>query len=236
MSVTFSSGSPHSYTLIVAGYVPPLDPTICPAGTAGPPQPVTIGASVIQACSFRLAARKFYVDATDLTLMGGPCGGGLTVVSNGAPGMVFGPRCRLSAALRGLIILRTGVNCADGSEPASGSPAPSDFKNGVPDATPTYSCVQNTLAVVGVPLPGAPTSFVVSGPVALYAAVPSSNFLGTLCAGVAGGPGSLSPADAVASGTSVTLCPTAGGQGTVHTCFTGGSSVNTQPPVCSASL
>ena len=174
------------------------------------------------------SVQKKYVEITNVTLAGGPCGGQVTF-SEGLKSF-FGPSCTLTAVATGTTVLKTGVNCAAGAgEPATGTAAPAEFGTGA-----TYSCVNSTLSVVGIPSTifanGAtlPFNFTATGPGALNSGLPGVTLNG-LCAGNTG-------ASTATNVPSVTLCSTGLGSGTVQACYTGGATVNTQPPVCSAFL
>lgn len=238
MTATINSGAPNVYTITVSGYVPAVFPTgsttaTCPAGTTGPTvvTPAIFGllpGDSILACQFFVSVQKKYVEITNVTLAGGPCGGQVTF-SEGLKSF-FGPSCILTAVATGTTVLKTGVNCAVGAgEPQTGTVAPAEFGTGA-----TYNCINGTLSVVGIPSTifangtTLPFNFTSTGPGALNSGLPGVTLNG-LCAGTTG----ASTATNVAS---VTLCSTGLGSGTVQACYTGGSTVNTQPPVCSAFL
>jgi hypothetical protein len=238
MSATINSGAPNVYTITVTGYVPAFYPigtniATCPAGTTGPTL-VSLGffgfptGGTVLACQFSVSVQKKYVEITNVTLAGGPCGGQVTF-SEGLKSF-FGPSCTLTAVATGTTVIKTGVNCAVGAgEPQTGTAAPAEFGTGA-----TYSCINGTLSVVGIPSTifangiTLPFNFTSTGPGALNSGLPGVTLNG-LCAGTTG-------ASTATNVSSVTLCSTGLGSGTVQACYTGGSTVNTQPPVCSAFL
>jgi hypothetical protein len=259
-AVTINPGAPHVYytnftfyTLITGPLPGPgANPnTVCPTGLAGsygtyvpgpftvnestgaPPfeLPVTVPEGV---CRYSVTAQKKYVEITGITLTGtGPCAAGATpssiLYSEGLKSY-FGTPCFITPTATGTVVIKTGVVCGNGTEPATGTTAPTDFQlTGVTLTaanTATYSCTGDTLSVVniqsGLFAPGGlPVTLSITGPLGLPAGVISFN------GGCAGTPtGSVSATTGVAT----ELCPTGAGAGTVTGSF-GASTLNTQPPV-----
>ncbi|HEX6506653.1 MAG TPA: hypothetical protein VF221_03385, partial [Chloroflexota bacterium] len=241
MAVTINSGTPNVYTITYSGYVPAIFPAgggapVCPAGTTGPVTTLTgVGSLDAKtqalvtshaACQFFVSVQKKYVEITNVTLTPATCGPNQVVFSEGLKSF-FGPPCVFTAVATGTVVLKTGVNCAN-EPPAVTAPVPAEFGTGA-----AYQCVNGALSVVNVPStvfsPGGqslPFTFTITGPGSLNSTLPGVSFNG-FCAGTSG-------ASSVTTTGSVTVCSTGIGSGTVQACYTGGSTVNTQPQVCSA--
>ncbi len=230
---TINSGAPDVYTFTVSGYVPAFFPTggsgagTCPAGTSGPTV-VTVPSgsattTTFLACQFLVSVQKKYVEITTILLTGTTCGGQVTY-SEGLKSF-FGPTCFLNATATGTTELKTGVDCAS-EPPAVASALPAEFAG----TGATYSCVNGTLSVVGIPSSlftagnNLAYTYNVTGPGGINNATGTS--VGGLCAGTTGTTSTL-------GGSTATLCSTGIGTGTVQACFAPANTVNTQPGVCS---
>lgn len=176
VTLTFTSGSPHVFRIDFSGYVGTTAAGTCQAGTQpananvavdygrtnGPPPPL-----MRPACQFVISAYKKYVEGTKLEVIPtGACGG--TIEPNLA-GLFGGTPCFFIVRATGQTTVKLNVNCNDGSEPANGTPAPGfsdevdpEFgTEGVDDGgltplVPQYSCSNNTLFVVNLPVPNIP--------------------------------------------------------------------------------
>lgn len=246
-TVTINPGAPHAYVIQFSGYIPTTPAGSCPTGTTYVPSislrttvgspPVTTVLPAGPACRFAVAAQKKYVEVTNITIVastpgGGPCGGTL-VFAEGLKSF-FGPSCVVSAIVTGTVIIKTGINCTDGSEPANGSAAPAEFG---PYAT--YSCTGDTLSVIDVTgpgnasLPGVSLDFTGGG-------VGSATTVGTLggfCAGAVGA--TTSTVVTSTGGAAITLCPTGPGTASIQACLTNSAAhplPNNQPAVCSNTI
>jgi hypothetical protein len=247
-AVTINSGAPDVYTVTFSGYVPAVFPAgggaaVCPAGTSGPASaPIgnnggpSIGLGGTLACQFFVSVQKKYVEITAVTTSPTSCPSEPIEFSEGLKAY-FGPGCLISAAATGMTELKTGVSCttlADGTTVEAGmtsSAAPAEFGSGA-----LYNCVNGTLSVINIPSSTfAPTgltfTFTSSGPGSFNTGTGVT--LNNLCAGVSN---TLTSTTSSATGSSVVLCPTGIGSGTVQACFLGNSTVNTQPQVCSANV
>ncbi len=224
----------------------------CPAGFTYRPGPFSITENTFSppfeaqvaapdgVCQFTLTAEKKYIEITSLTLApNGPCVTGTPTASalTYAEGLkaFFGPSCQLVATATGVVILKSGVNCAS-EPPANGTPAsaaagPAPAGGGFP-AGSTYACTGDTLQVI---IPGITTLgglsipvniTVVGGGAALSLPTPT---LGTLCTG-----SNLGGTLATFTGTTFFVCPSGPGVGSVKACTT--STIDTQPIVCSNTL
>jgi hypothetical protein len=183
------------------------------------------------ACSFTVTAEKKYVEITSLTLIPSGCSttaSPATLLFSEGLKAFFGPACEVVPIATGVVILKTGVNCA--SEP-NGTTAP-----GFPPGS-TYSCTGDTLSVI-IPNIGAstlnsgpiPVTVTGTGSAGVSVGIPTptlSTGSGDFCTGVAGPPVSTG------TGAELTVCPTGPGTGTVQAC-TNGPNPDTQPRVCSA--
>jgi hypothetical protein len=222
----------------------------CPVGFTYVPGPFNLSESIFTppfeatatapdgVCRFQVAAEKKYVEITNLTLTGtGPCAAGAsasTLVFAEGLKTFFGAPCLVTATAVGIVILKSGVDCA-AEPPANGTPASAASAAGFPPGS-TYQCVGGTLSV-RIPNIGANT--LNSGPVPIVVTVnnggptPGSTLptpsLGGLCTGIPG------TSLATFTGSTFTICPVAAGTGSVKAC-TAGAAIDTQPIVCSNTL
>lgn len=196
-------------------------------------------------CQFNVSAEKKFIEITHVTLT--PTSG--CSFFNSTTGVLspanlifsegfksfFGPSCPLTVSASGIVILKSGVNCSDGSEPATGSSAAApaaDFPAGS-----TYQCTGDTLSVL-IPDIGSfggtvPVTVTGSGSVGVFGTIPSPS-LGstvggtgtTLCTG------SSAPAGGVTTtlGGTVFVCPSGTGAGAAQACVA--SFVDVQPSAC----
>ncbi len=157
--VTFNSSAPHVYFVEVSGYVGTTSTGTCPAGTTlvkdVPIAPSGLTPVVVAgACQFSVRAEKKYIEATRLTIIPvGTCTGSLIARVNNVD---FVSPCFFKVKATGTVILKTGVDCTNGTEPSTGSSAvPAGF---LPDPEtliqPVYQCVDGTLSVIDVGVPG----------------------------------------------------------------------------------
>jgi hypothetical protein len=177
VTVTINPGSPHVYRIDFTGFVGTGPGGGCPAGTTFtqnvnvtlvrggvPRSPSSYG----PACAFTVSAFKKYLEVTRLEILPtSSCGGTIPV---GVASGFGGAACFFDVRTAGAVILKVGVNCLDGSEPASGTPAP-DFSDqaqsasnnassgeatddgGIEPLTPIYNCVGGLLEVINTPVP-----------------------------------------------------------------------------------
>jgi hypothetical protein len=157
--LTFNSSAPHVYFVEVSGYVGATSSGTCPAGTTlvrnVPISPTGLTAQVVPvACQFSVRAEKKYIEATHLTIIPvGTCSGTLIARVNSID---FVSPCFFKVKATGMVILKTGVDCTNGTEPTTGTSAvPAGF---LPDPEtliqPVYQCVDGTLSVIDVGVPG----------------------------------------------------------------------------------
>jgi hypothetical protein len=226
---------------VVSAACGPVGPA-CPVGFTYQPGPFQVTTNLFVppfeapltapdgVCRFSVSAEKKYVEITSLTLTPTGCSTiaspGTLLFSEGLKAF-FGPSCTVTAVATGVVILKSGVNCA--SEP-NGTAAP-----GFP-AGSTYSCTGDTLSVI-IPNIGAgntlnsgpiPVTITGSGSAGVSIGVPTPTLgtgSGTFCTGTAGAP--------ITTGTGqvITVCPTGPGTGTVTACTTGGFP-DSQPQIC----
>jgi len=177
VTVTINPGSPHVYRIDFTGYVGTGPGGGCPVGTTFTPNvDVTLVRGGVPhsaptfgpACAFTVSAFKKYLEVTRLEILPtSSCGG--TIPAGVASGFGGAP-CFFDVRAGGAVVLKVGVNCLDGSEPASGTPAP-DFSDntqnasndgtsdeatddgGIEPLTPIYNCVGGLLEVINIPVP-----------------------------------------------------------------------------------
>lgn len=157
--LTFNSSAPHVYFVEVSGYVGTTAAGTCPAGTTlvqdVPITPTGLPAVVVAAaCQFSIRAEKKYIEATHLTIIPiGTCTGSLIARVNNVD---FVSPCFFKVKATGMVILKTGVDCTNGTEPSTGTSAiPAGF---LPDPEtliqPVYQCLNGVLSVIDVGVPG----------------------------------------------------------------------------------
>lgn len=152
VTVTINPGAPHVYSVTFTGFVGTTATGSCPPGTELSPS-VNLsptGGTVSVAgpgCRFSVTAFKKYIEGTKLTIIPiGTCG---ESVSPGLPSQLGGTPCYFEVQATGTVTLKTGVNCTNGSEPATGTSAfPAGFPLGA-----VYQCTDSTLSVTNVPVP-----------------------------------------------------------------------------------
>ncbi len=151
--LTLDSGAPHAFLVDVTGYVGTEPSGACPVGTTLVPavtfnRPGGLPPISGPACHFDLRAEKKYVEGTHLEIVPlGPCGGG---VENTQVGIAVGTPCFFTVKATGTVILKTGVQCDNGTEPTTGTEATSA---GFPVGS-TYECLDGVLSVVDIPMAG----------------------------------------------------------------------------------
>lgn len=160
VSLTINPGSPHAYLIEISGYIGTTSTGSCPTGTTLVPHvrlPSSSGAfSIIgAACKFDLRTSKKYVEGTKLSIVSlSSCGGSIALDPESQAG---GTPCFFTVVALGMVILKSGVDCANGGEPSTGLPAPGDFPAGA-----TYDCTGDTLSVTNIPVPHIPVNLTVS--------------------------------------------------------------------------
>lgn len=231
-TATINPGANDAYTVTFTGYVAPTTvgataaATICPAGT-GPAVTGTTTPGTF-ACPFTVTAQKKYFEITKITVspVNSTCTGGSLTFAEGLKAF-FGPTCVVTAAVSGTTVLKTGVNCTDGSEPATGTLAPTAATGGDFPVGSTYDCTGDTLSVTGImPTSAVPVTFSVTGP--------GSTTCTTALGGLAAGSTSTTSVSST-SGASVSICPTGAGTVAVSACLAT-PLPNNQPQVCSTAL
>lgn len=159
--LTFQSAAPHSYQVELTGYVGTTTAGTCPSGTTLVPtvqlnRPGGLPPVTVPACAFTLRAEKKYVEGTKLEIIPtSDCGGSIT---SGVVTQAVGTPCFFEVRATGTVLLKTGVDCSNGTEPATGSSAEAD---GFPGGA-TYVCSGQSLAVENIPLAGVPVTLTAS--------------------------------------------------------------------------
>lgn len=253
-AVTINPGSPDIYSITFTGYVPATATRTCPAGTGAGATSTTGGTSVTYTplfglnagaagayCAFAVTAQKKYIEITSLTPVGGPCTGNV-VYSEGLKGFL-GPSCTIGFVGTGTVNVKSVADCptelrAIGTPNANGQVPVPVSQQGEYGTKAVYVCIGNQLAVTNVAVPaGLPITISLTnlGPATgVSLGTQGSSF----CLGQS--VGSVSATTVAASTTStpppgnVTLCPTGVGPTAFSACIT--STINTQAPVCSASV
>ncbi len=157
--LAINSSAPHVYYIQVNGYIGTTADGTCPAGTTlvnSVPLQASDGASAIvaTACQFSVRAEKKYIEATSIKILPiGTCTGTLIASVTNAN---FVTPCFFKLKAIGTVILKSGVNCNNGTEPPDGASAiPAGF---LPDPVtlinPVYQCAGDTLSVIDVGVPG----------------------------------------------------------------------------------
>jgi hypothetical protein len=158
MLVTVLLGSPHVFEVRLHGYVGIDSTGACPAGTQLVQNvPVgsapTVGVGLAPACDFTLTAVVRYVEVTSITVTpGNDCS---STIPNTSYDKGLSPGCLVEAAATGMVLIKSGVNCGDGSEPTSGTSAVSA---GFP-AGSAYQCTDGSLFIVNIPVGNVPLTF-----------------------------------------------------------------------------
>lgn len=155
-TVSFISSSPHAFLVQFSGYLPTRADGTCPEGTS------YVASALLRApagdvpgytgpaCAFTVGAEKKYLEVDALHIHPiGPCG---EAIAAGNSGLSTGSPCFFSVSAEGDIVLKTGVDCTNGSEPATGTDA---TIGGFPPGS-VYSCQNSTLAVIQVPMTDVP--------------------------------------------------------------------------------
>lgn len=157
-TVTINPGAPHVFRITFTGFIGTSGSGACPPGTRYTPNAdlTAPGGPTIMAtaCAFEVSAEKKYIEATTLSILQeGTCAG---TVPTGLIGLVGGSPCFFIIKATGIVILKTGVNCENGSEPATGTSAAAAGFYGDPltKIVPSYQCTNDTLSVKDVPVPG----------------------------------------------------------------------------------
>lgn len=148
-TVTFSAIAPHAYMVDITGFVGTTPAGTCPSGTTLVPSVLLTSTLTGPACAFEVRAEKKYIEADSLTIQPGQCTASSDLTSSS---FTAGTPCFFTVTATGTVTLKTGVNCTDGSEPASGTDATS---LGFP-AGSVFLCSGSTLAVTHVPIPKLP--------------------------------------------------------------------------------
>lgn len=172
VTVTINPGAPHVYSIAFTGYTGTTATDSCPPGTiltqnvrvSSPAGPPVVG----PACMFTVTVLKKYLEGTKVTVLPtSTCGGATTL----PPASAFGAAaCFFLVEATGTVILKTGVNCTDGSEPGSGTPA-TDIAQAIPEPNlppdilppvPAYNCTNGSLMVDNIAMAGVPINLAAS--------------------------------------------------------------------------
>ncbi|GAC1623688.1 MAG: hypothetical protein NVS4B2_00800 [Chloroflexota bacterium] len=153
---TINPGAPHDYMITFTGFVGTTSAGACPQGTTPVPDVNLTGTAPGSppfrgpACRFTLSVQKKYIEGTSLKIVPiGPCG---DYVPPDITGTFGGTPCFFEVKATGTVVLKENVVCGNGTEPVTGTDAtPAGFALGS-----TYSCADNSLKVVNVPVPFVP--------------------------------------------------------------------------------
>jgi hypothetical protein len=149
-SVSFSSGAPHAFMVEFTGFLPTDAQGSCPEGTTYVASVNLTSNYTGPACAFAVSAEKKYLEVYSLAIHPqGACG---ESVGSGTLGILLGSPCRFTVSADGQVVLKSGVNCTDGSEPATGTDA---TVAGFPPGS-VYSCENGVLGVIHVPMDNVP--------------------------------------------------------------------------------
>ena len=196
VTVTINPGAPHTYRIDFSGFVGTGPFGTCPPGTTpasnvnfAPPSgvPPITGQLTGPGCAFSVSAFKKYVEGTSLEIIpGSNCGGS---IPTGQPSEFGGQACFFIVRAAGIVILKTGVNCSDGSEPATGTPAPAfsdeldgevnpevGDDGGLPPLVPVYDCSNGSLEVKNIPVPNISITLTATNGVFNPNCIPSDRF------------------------------------------------------------
>lgn len=155
VTVSFTSGAPHAFVLEVTGFVGTTPAGTCPQGTTLVPNVALSTGITGPACAFSIGAEKKYLETTRLVI--NPTDTCNATAAINPVGTQLGTPCHFTVSAYGTVVLKSGVNCADGSEPATGTSAVS---GGYP-AGSVYVCSGTTLGVENVPVPRLPITLTV---------------------------------------------------------------------------
>lgn len=148
----FVPGAPHSYLVEINGFVPTEANGTCPGSTVLDPHAVLTGPGTGPACAFSLSVVQRSIEVTNITISSqtscnSSIGAGLYNLANGQG-------CLVGIQALGMIVLKDGVDCSNGTEPATGSSAaPAGFPAGS-----VYQCLGNALSVANIPVGNVPLS------------------------------------------------------------------------------
>lgn len=151
VTATISSGAPHVFRVDFSGYIGTTAAGTCPAGTTYTPIATftpTGGAAPITgaACAFTVSSETKYLEGTNLTIKPtSPCGGS---IPEGFASLMGGSSCFFQVQALGTVVLKTGVDCSDPGEPATGTHPPGLAAGAM------YECVDGSLTISHVPVPG----------------------------------------------------------------------------------
>ncbi len=148
--------APHAFLVEAQGYIPPQADGSCPPGTTSTPSMTFVLAGgphsgtsfAAPSCAFHIQLAQRGLELHKLTVV--PPATCIGPVNSSAYTSVVGQACDSQVQALGLVVLKDGINCADGSEPATGTPA-----RGFP-AGSTYECTNGALRVVNIPAGGMP--------------------------------------------------------------------------------
>jgi hypothetical protein len=144
------------------------------------------------ACQFTLQVQVRNLEVIHIQVdNGSPCGG--TLPSNGTV-PIIAQGCIVKVTVTGMVVLKLGVNCKDGSEPSAGSSAEgASFPKGS-----VYQCVDGALSVTGIVVPNAPVQLTVTNGVFNPTCLPISS----------AGPSASATPTATSAGLQATTTPT----------------------------
>lgn len=155
-TVSFTPTSPHIFEVSVTGYVPTNANGGCPPGTTLTPDAELAPKVYVTACAFAFQIVQRAEEINSLVAKAaGTCSAPL---GSNLYYLVVGQGCLADVEAFGMIVLKVGVNCSNGSEPATGSSAVS---NGFPPGS-MYDCEGDSLTVTNIPVLGVPLSLTVS--------------------------------------------------------------------------
>jgi hypothetical protein len=196
--VTFDLGAPDVFLVTFKGFVGTTPSGACPESTIRKEnvllnRPSNPANQVFgTACQFTLQVQARNLEVNHIQVdNGSPCGGILP--SNGSV-PVIAQGCIVKVTVTGLVVLKLGVNCKDGSEPSTGSSAEGA---GFPPGS-VYQCVDGALSVTGIVVPNAPVQLQVINGVFNPTCLPAS---------VSGGAASATPTP-TSAGLQATTTPT----------------------------
>lgn len=152
VNLTVDPTAPHVFLIEVAGYILPSAMGTCPDGTTLTPDVALSrsGGTTVRstACAFLLLAEIRSVEVTNFVIAPpAGCVGSFGFTQYNAN---VGQSCIATTEALGLIVLKENINCENGSEPSTGTPAVSA---GYPVGS-VYQCNGNSLSVINIPVPG----------------------------------------------------------------------------------
>jgi hypothetical protein len=155
VQLSFNLSTPHVYAVVLSGDVPTAADGSCPTGLTFVENAHFVlvpGGTTYDgpACSFRIRLQIRSLEVTRIAIANPQaCAGSIGPTPYF---VVVGQGCLSVVQVFGTLVIKVGVNCDDGSEPATGASA-------VPDGFPAgsiYECIDNALSVANIPVPDAP--------------------------------------------------------------------------------